>query len=165
MDNMEKIIYALENEEKIYQKLLSLSEEKKKFIIEGKINEIDRILQIENSLILEINKLENEREEAVIKLANEMGLPRENLTVTYVCEVVKDPRCDSLKEITHRIGDVLAKLKEVNDVNGKLIQQSLEYIKFSINLITDSLEPHDGIYEAKTHEDKDKKVSLFDAKV
>ena len=40
MDNMEKIIYALENEEKIYQKLLSLSEEKKKFIIEGKINEI-----------------------------------------------------------------------------------------------------------------------------
>ena len=165
MDNMSRIIKTLEDLEKIYENLLSLSEEKKNLIIEGKVKELDKILQIENQLVMKISKLESEREDAITKLAQELNLPKENLTVSYVCNVVKDPRCTMLSKITKRIGNILNKLKEVNEVNGKLIEQSLEYIRFSINLITDSLETHNGVYEAKADEGKDKKASLFDAKV
>lgn len=164
-DNMERILSALKNEKTIYDKLLSSSIEKKDFIIEGKLKELDRIVQIEGNLILKISKLEDEREAAVDALAKELGFPRENLTVTYICDELKDKRCGPLKEITQSIAGILSQLKEVNDINGKLIKQSLEYIDFSINLITDSLEPHNGVYEAKVHGDKEKKVSLFDAKV
>ncbi len=160
-----KILETLEKEESAYKKLLSLSEDKKNFIIEGKVNEIDRILQMESALLSEINRLEIAREQELVKVADNLNLPRESLTMTYICEEIKDPICDSLKEATGRIGDVLFQLKEVNDVNGQLIEQSLEYINFSINLITDSLEPQDGVYEVKVQDDKDKRVRLFDAKV
>lgn len=164
-DNMDRIISTLEDEDKIYKKLLSLSIKKKDHIIEGRISELDQIVQIESSIILEISKLEDEREAAIDALAADHELLRENLTVSYICDEVKDERCSILKEVTQSISDTLSKLKEVNDINGKLIEQSLEYINFSVNLITNSLEPHNGVYEAKTGEDKGEKHSLFDAKV
>lgn len=164
-DNLDKILSTLEDEKKLYEKLLSLSLDKKDLIIEGKISELDRIVQMEGNIILEIGKLEDEREAAVEALAKELNLSRENLTVTYICDVVKDNRCSRLREVAESIAEILGQFKEVNDINGKLIKQSLEYINFSINLITDSIEPNNGIYEAKADEDKEKKVSLFDAKV
>lgn len=164
-DNLDRILSALEVEKTIYEKLLSLSLDKKDLIIEGKVNELDHIVQMEGNMILEISKLEDEREAAVLELAKDLKLSRENLTITYICEVIKDNRCTQLREVAKSIAEILSQFKEVNDINGKLIKQSLEYINFSINLITDSIEPHNGIYEANADEDKEKKVSLFDAKV
>lgn len=164
-DNLDRILFALEAEKTIYEKLLSLSLEKKDLIIEGKVNELNNIVQMEGSMILEIGKIEDEREKAVEELAKELKLSRENITVTYICDVLKDNRCIQIREVAKAIANILGQFKEVNDINGKLIKQSLEYINFSINLITDSIQPHNGIYEANADEDKEKKVSLFDAKV
>ena len=69
-----------------------------------------------------------------------------------------------LREETKSITDTLTKLKEVNDLNGRLIEQSLDYINFSVDLITSSLEPIDGVYEAKEGDNKKEKINLFDAK-
>ena len=164
-DNMERIISTLEKENKIYRELLSLSNEKKDYILEGKVKEIDKIVQIESSLIIEISKLEKVREATVQALAEGYGLPQENLTVSYISEKIKDPRSKILAEITDSISKTLVDLKEINDTNGKLLEQSLEYINFSVNLINSSLEPQNGVYEAKTGETTGEKRSLFDAKV
>ena len=165
MKNMDKIINTMEESERIYNQLLSISIEKKDIIIDGKVKELEDILKKENFLVGQINNFEDKREEAIKSLAEELNLPREKLTLSYICKEVKDHRCHALKEITERIGATLQELKEVNDLNGKLIEQSLEYIRFSINLITDSLESQDGVYEGKAESKKDKKASLFDAKV
>ena len=164
-DSLDRILLALEAEETIYEKLFSLSLDKKNLIIEGKVNELDKIVQMEGNMILEISKIEDEREKAVEELAKELKLPRENITVTYICDVLKDNRCAQLREAAESIANILSQFKEANDINGKLIKQSLEYINFSINLITDSIQPHNCTYEANADEDKEKKFSLFDAKV
>ncbi|MDD4835460.1 MAG: flagellar protein FlgN [Lutispora sp.] len=165
MDNLSKIITILENEKIIYEKLLSLSMEKKNAIIEGKIKELDSFLKLEGNLVLEISKLENERESAADNLAKELGCTREELTISYICDTIKDKRGNQLKDVADSIGQVLGKLKEVNDLNGKLIEQSLEYINFSINLVADSLDGQKVIYEGKTEGNKENNVRLFDAKV
>lgn len=165
MDNLDKIILCLENEKNIYEKLLSLSMEKKDAIIEGKVNELDNFIKLEGNLILEIGKLENERDSAAEDLAKALGCSREDLTISYICNEVKDIRCTQLRQIADSIGSTLSQLKEINDLNGKLIEQSLEYINFSINLISDSLEGQKVVYEGKPEESKDNNVRLFDAKI
>ncbi|MCQ1528590.1 flagellar protein FlgN [Lutispora saccharofermentans] len=165
MDNLDKIILCLENQKNIYEKLLSLSMEKKDAIIEGKVNELDNFIKLEGNLILEIGKLEDERDSTAEALARELGCSRENLTISYICNEVKDSRCDHLKQVAGSIGNTLNQLKEINDLNGELIEQSLEYINFSINLISDSMEGQNVIYEGKPEESKDNNVRLFDAKI
>lgn len=165
MDNLDKIIQCLENQKNIYEKLLSLSMEKKDAIIEGKVNELDNFIKLEGNLILEIGKLENERDSTAEALARELGCSRENLTISYICNEVKDRRCTSLKKAADSIGSTLNKLKEINDLNGELIEQSLEFINFSINLISDSMEGQNIIYEGKPEGSKDNNVRLFDAKI
>ena len=98
-------------------------------------------------------------------MARELGCSRENLTISYICNEVKDKRCTSLKKVADSIGSTLNKLKEINDLNGELIEQSLEFINFSINLISDSMEGQNVIYEGKPEESKDNNVRLFDAKI
>lgn len=156
MDNLDKVILCLEKENSIYEKLLSISKEKKKVIIDGKIDELDSIIKMEGNLVLEISKLEDEREKTVNDLAKELGCNREELSISYLCGKLENNRAEHLKKIADSIGGTLKELKEINDLNGKLIEQSLEYVNFSINLMADVLEEQQGAFKGK---------SLFDAKV
>lgn len=165
MDNIAKIMHVLEKEKTIYEELLTISREKKEVIVEGKIQELDNFLKVEGNLILEISRLEDERDIEAEALAKKLGCPREELTISYVCNSVKDERCSKLWEIANSIGEILSQLKEINDLNGKLIEQSLEYINFSMNLMADSIAGQKAIYEGKTEGSKENNIRLFDAKV
>ena len=165
MDNLDKVILYLEKENSIYEKLLSISKEKKDIIIDGKINELDSIIKMEGNLIMEISKLEDEREKAVNDLAKELGCNREELSISYLCNKVVDKRVANLKKISDSIGNTLEELKEINDLNGKLIEQSLEFINFSINLVADVMEGQKVVYEGKKEANGENNVRLFDAKV
>ena len=70
-----------------------------------------------------------------------------------------------LKKISDSIGNTLEELKEINDLNGKLIEQSLEFINFSINLVADVMEGQKVVYEGKKEANGENNVRLFDAKV
>lgn len=165
MDNLDKVILYLEKENSIYEKLLSISKEKKDIIIDGKINELDSIIKMEGNLIMEISKLEDEREKAVNDLAKELGCNREELSISYLCNKVVDKRVAHLNKISDSIGNTLEELKEINDLNGKLIEQSLEFINFSINLVADVMEGQKVVYEGKKEANGENNVRLFDAKV
>jgi len=165
MDNLEKVIHYLEKENDIYERLLSISRQKKDVIIDGKINELDSIIKMEGNLIMEVSKLEDEREKAVDDLAKELGCKREELSISYLCSKVVDERTAHLKKIADTIGDTLKELKEINDLNGKLIEQSLEFINFSINLVADAMEGQKVVYDGKKEANGENNVRLFDAKV
>ncbi|SHI38555.1 flagellar protein FlgN [Lutispora thermophila] len=155
MDNIDKIILSLEKENNVYKELLSISKKKKDVIIDNKIDELDSIIKMEGNLVLEISKLEDEREKAVDELAKELGCDGKELSISYLCSKLEDRRVVDLKKIADNIGKTLSELKEINDLNGKLIEQSLEYVNFSINLVADIMEEQ-GSFRGN---------SLFDAKV
>jgi hypothetical protein len=54
----------------------------------------------------------------------------------------------------------------VNNINGELIQQSLDYIEYSVNMIT-SAGPVNSLYEDArgTNKGTESKKRLFDTKV
>ncbi len=161
----EKIIEILQKEQTYYRDLLELSNKKKSIIIEGKIPDLEKIIKIEQNMIFDLGQLEKHREEELQKLCEIMKLNPKS-TVTELSSLLPEQLAKQLKKLQQEMGSTIKALQNANDVNGQLIQQSLEYIEYTVNMVTSS-GPANSLYEdlQTTGKNIDNKKRLFDTKV
>lgn len=161
---VEELREVLSEELNMYEEMLELTLKKTDIITSGKINDLDSITHMENSLILRLGKLEDRREKIVNSIQKQLGT-EDTSTITDLLNQIDDTN-DTKQEIngiTTKLSKVLNTLKEKNDLNGLLIKDTLEYIELNINLFTNASER--GIYNNKVQkEDTSQKFSLFDTK-
>lgn len=161
----EKIIEILAKEHSYYKDLLELSNKKKSIVIEGKVSELDKIVRVEQNMIFDLGQLEKIREQELQKLCATLKLEGR----TNVDELVKhlpEKLAKQLKALQIELGNTITDLQNVNNVNGQLIQQSLDYIEYSVNMIT-SAGPVNSLYDNLQGSKKgtENKKRLFDTKV
>jgi len=133
---IDKIIDVLEQETAIYESILKISESKTNIIVEGKIAALENIIKLEQSLILKMRELEDKREELVSRLSEELNVDSSELTISEVSKHLQDEKASELKLKQEKMIGVLGSLKSSNELNSRLIKNSLDYIDFSINLLT-----------------------------
>ncbi|MGB9679524.1 MAG: flagellar protein FlgN [Thermoanaerobacteraceae bacterium] len=148
---------VIKGEIEIYQDLLDLSYKKTDVIIAGEVKELDKITKVEGQLLNKILELEEKRE----FLLSEFG--GSSLKDAKILDTFTENEKLSLQKLQSLFFDVLKKLQERNDLNTSLIKQSLEYINYSISLISDVLQEDNGIYGDKGG--KKKYTNLIDKKV
>jgi flagellar biosynthesis/type III secretory pathway chaperone len=161
----EKIIEILAKEHSYYKDLLELSNKKKSIVIEGKVSELDKIVRLEQNMIFDLGQLEKIREKELQQLCEMLKLEGR----TNVAELIKhlpEQLSEQLKSLQKELGDTITDLQNANNVNGELIQQSLDYIEYSVNMIT-SMGPVNSLYEDLKGSSKgtENKKRLFDTKV
>jgi flagellar biosynthesis/type III secretory pathway chaperone len=161
------VIDILKKEQGCYKDILELSRTKNKLIIEGKVAELDKIVKLEQSMIFNIGQLERKREEEVAALARVLNLSDTQLPISELMNMLQPELRKGLEDIHAKLKETFSELKSVNDINGQLLEQSLEYIDFSINMITSSSAPTGSLYEDINVRGKDKqgKKNIFDTKV
>lgn len=128
----------LEQEARVYDSILNISRNKTKIIVEGKVTELENIVKLEQSLVLQIGRLENLREEIVEKCAEQLGVNPSDITVSELVKHLKGDHAKKLKASQQKMASTLSDLKNTNDLNSKLIKNSLDFINFSINLFVDA---------------------------
>lgn len=161
---VEELRDVLLDELNMYEEMLELTTKKTDIITSGKINDLDSITHLENSIILKLGKLEERREKIVDNIQKQLGTG-EDITVTDILNQIDDVNGikGEMEGITKKFSQVLSTLKEKNDLNGLLIKDTLEYIELNINLLTNVSDR--GIYNNKVQkEDTSQKFSLFDTK-
>jgi len=134
--DMDSLIGILEQEARIYDSLLRISRDKTSIIIENKISELDKLTRLEQSLILQMGRLEAQREKLVENLAAELGLNPSGVTASELVRHLDEQQARRLKEYQAGMNETLNTLRDANELNARLIHNSLEYINFSINLLT-----------------------------
>ena len=160
------VIDILKKEHVYYKHMLELSKSKKKIIVEGKVAELDKIVKLEQNMIVNIGQLERKREEEVAKLCGALGINSAQATITELSKILRPELKKELEEIQQRLQETFRELKTVNDVNGQLIEQSLEYIDYSINLVAGSGMETGSLYEdIGKNKSKQSKKNIFDTKV
>lgn len=132
---IDKMIDILGQEARIYASILEMSRNKTNIIVEGKVSELENIVKLEQSLILQIGRLEGMREELVEQISNQLDLAPENITISGLVKHLKDSQAEKLKLCQDNMQKVLGNLKNANEMNSRLIKNSLDYIDFSLNLI------------------------------
>ncbi|MFA5525123.1 MAG: flagellar protein FlgN [Tissierellales bacterium] len=161
---IEELQDVLSDEFKLYKEMLQITTQKTDIITSGKINDLDSITHLENSMILNLGKLEERREKVLNNIEKHLGA-EEKLTIADILSQVNDS--DGIRQkiegVANMMSQVLDELKEKNDLNGLLIKDTLEYIELNINLLTNVSER--GIYNNKVQkENTAQKISLFDSK-
>lgn len=155
---------VLNQESDIYDTLSRISNNKTNLIVGGKVNELESIVKIEQSLVMKISKLEAEREKIVEKICSFLGIKPEEVTLSSLTEQLGQDESAELRACQERIVKNINSLKNSNDLNSRLIKNSLEYIDFSINMMT-SIDTVNNSYGSSGHTGDTKKRNLFDVKL
>jgi flagellar biosynthesis/type III secretory pathway chaperone len=161
---VKELLEILDAEKNIYDGLLNTSKDKTKIIVEGKVDELDKITKMEQSAMLQMSKLEDKREKIINRMASITGEKAESLTVSKLIDYVDNEDGIKLRSMKDGITKVLTELKELNALNSKLIENSLEYINFSLNLFA-SVGVEDNNYNMGAEKLSNKGKNFLDFKV
>lgn len=161
---IKQLTQVLNQENEIYDTLAKLSNNKTQVIVEGKVQDLDSIVRIEQSLVLKISKLEQQREEVVEIMCNQLGIKPEEVTISEILKLADNDESKELKNSQDKLRVTLNGLKEKNELNSKLLKNSLDYIDFSLNMMT-SIGTINNNYESTGESGDSKKRSIFDIKL
>ncbi|MCX7746381.1 MAG: flagellar protein FlgN [Clostridia bacterium] len=165
MDTMiHELIQILSNESKIYEDILNISKNKTSIIVEGKVNELEKIVKLEQSLVLQIAKLESQRETLIYKISKAMGVKPGELTISELIKKVGREYAEKLKFTQETLAKTIKEIGTNNEVNSKLIKNSLEYINFSLNIVA-NVGNSDNNYGVDAEKNSGKTKNFFDLKI
>lgn len=159
-----KILDILSQQISLYNELKNIGEQKQEAIISKNIEELESITKREQAFVKTIMSLENERMQSLDNYCREKNI-RNIETINELMFHLDELEKRQFSMSREKLIDVISQLSEVNELNSRLLEQSLDYINFSIGLVSNyGLE--DAGYDKKAT-DKDIKIdkSLFDAKV
>ncbi|MDP4179503.1 MAG: flagellar protein FlgN [Bacillota bacterium] len=159
-----ELINILDNEIATYNDIYKISKEKTDIIVEGKVSELEKIVQAEQQLILRVTQIENQRETIIFKISRALKLKSEEITLTTLIEIVQGDLGEKLRSQQESLSKLVKELTNLNDLNSKLIRNSLDYINFSLNLFANS-GTKDNNYGIDAEKSSSKASSMFDFKI
>jgi flagellar biosynthesis/type III secretory pathway chaperone len=163
-DMVNELINILNKEAAVYEGVLKLSRSKTDTIIAGRVAELEGVTRLEQSMILQMGKLEEQREELVDRLSVRLKVPAEDITVSSLEKLLEEEQAEKLKACRKTLGRVLKELSDMNELNSKLIRSSLDYIDFSINLLAGT-QLAGNMYGNAGQASDSKKRNFFDVKL
>ena len=158
------LVDVLNEQTQCYNDLILLSEQKKDAIIKNDINAVQSVNGSESTAIGKSQRIEKKRMELVKDIAEVLNTKEEELTLRKLLGLIEgQPEYDSLQKAREDIRKVVHELKELNERNKVLLNNSLEYIDFSLNVMRSSMDSSLSTYDSKGQE-VDNRRNLFDAK-
>lgn len=140
MANLQSCFELLTRETEILQSLLSLAREKQRALLEGAAANLANIVGREEVVVKETEKVEQLRLDRFSELAGSRGLPPE-ATLSKIAEVCSREEGLALMEKGDVLKGLVRELQELNGQNARMINQSLDLIRFSLRSIAGRQEP------------------------
>jgi len=127
---MERFTECLQSLLVEHQALLELAERKREILIRGPIKELTTVVAHETSHVNRVRVLEEERQRMFSSLT--LGLSMKE----WIEQLEEKQDRDQLEKLRAELKTVLFQLKQANDLNQQLIQQSQAYIQHNMELLT-----------------------------
>ena len=137
---MERLIKLLQMQLALYNELLEIAQQKKEFIVKNDIGSMKIITSHENSLINKIQKTEQELRELILKIAKSPSVSTNELTLAELINSINESNEKrQLNSLRKSLRSSMDEVKALNERNQKLINQSLEYMDYILNLFRNSV--------------------------
>ncbi|HHV74871.1 flagellar biosynthesis protein FlgN [Thermoanaerobacterium sp. PSU-2] len=138
--NIDELISILNGEMLLYKDLYDIAAKKTDVIVRGEIHELDNMTKVEGSIIGKLMDLEDERE----KFLNDNF--DSQMTISQLCGILPEDDAEKLKTVQEEFNDLLRALSNRNELNKSLLKQSIEFVNYSIGVISNNLLEDNGIY-------------------
>jgi flagellar biosynthesis/type III secretory pathway chaperone len=137
-EEWEKLITVLEESVILYKNLLVLGEEKRQTLVEAKAAAIDEVNRREELIVLEGTRLEERRAKVTAVLATRYNLPELRPTLSVLAGLAAPDIASRIKTIGAELDAVAKRLVRLNEINGALVRQALQFVHYNLNLLTQS---------------------------
>ena len=125
-----RLIELLTAQRDIYAQLAALSERKRESILGNSVDVLDKVIKEEQLLLARLQELELGRKSLLGSLAVVIGRPAETLSITDILDACPPSLQTSLIQIQKELYAQLQAQGNINEVNRKLIETRLEYLRF-----------------------------------
>lgn len=150
----------------VHDTLLELAEQKKDVLIHNQVEQLTQIVTRENKLLKQIGELDKARIEAIGAFMMEKGYkPSPRVTVSDLTKIifnVEDKK--ALMDKQRELKSTIQRLREQNRLNQQLIEHSLAFINYSLDLIVGP--PEDEVIYQNPQQSPNglKRSSMFDSR-
>jgi flagellar biosynthesis/type III secretory pathway chaperone len=119
-----------------HQQLLDLARQKEAILVEGKVSNLQNIVGKESKLLDHVLKLEEKREQLMKQFLVEEGRTDHSLMMNQFVDLLGESEVkQSFTEKASQLREIIQELSRLNQNNQELIQMSLSYIQYSINIL------------------------------
>lgn len=163
---IDELIMVLEEETGCYQELLNMADNKTDVIIKGDVPSLQEITKKEQVMAGHILRLEKKRKQNLEDICLVLNKKAKDVTLSSLIGLLPENESRRLGEIQESLSATILVLKEKNSAHGVLIQQSIDYIDFTVNAVRSMTSaPVGNSYAAKGQRyDEKGGRNFFDAK-
>ncbi|MCR6095060.1 flagellar protein FlgN [Salipaludibacillus agaradhaerens] len=164
---VEQLIQILQAMTVVHERFNEQAVRKEEIIKKGNIEGLEQIMKEESPFIQKLRKLENARQTVIRQWMEDKGIFEEEVTMAHLLPLFPESEREQLHYWQQRLMTEIHTLKQQNDLNHQLLEDSLRFVNFSIDVMSPktpfSSYSHDGRNE--DFEDKEGSgPSLFDSK-
>lgn len=147
--------------------LIQYGNDKREYLIANNIEGLSKIILKEQRHVMALAKLDEMRKVLIYQLLS--GKPLKSIlpTVTDCYAYLHEEEQKDVQQAAQTLLDKMLELRQVNDLNQQLIQQSLQFVNMSLSLFEPTVSTVSyGDYPNRNHPKKTKvRTSLFDSKI
>jgi len=154
----------LEEQKAVLESLLELSKEERQIIIGGESDKLENVIRLELRELNKLGAVEKKRMELHKVIAEELGLPAEELTVSKIASMSQPDESDAIKKLQTDIMPLIEEHAALNLENRQLIEAHIEYSETMLELLVGSEDPLNNMYggDGKAAPDRKKATGFFD---
>lgn len=145
-----------------HELLFEMSKQKTEDIKGRNTEQLRATLIKEQKQVQAIELIETQRLKEVSGWLNEHQLPPENGTITHMLEELSnDTDKEALENVTVHLSELIVNIKQQEQLNQALLQQSMQFVQLSLNMMQPSIE---NMNYNKDHASTTARHSIFDSK-
>ena len=134
--SVENLISTLEKLERMHKSLLELANKKTDLIKANDMEQLDGMLKTEQAHVAAIETLEQQRQKMVTDYLQAKGIAFTGTpTVAQVIDAADGAEKQALQAVRERLVELVTTLKQQNDLNQKLVFQSLQFVNLTLDML------------------------------
>lgn len=138
--SVNKIIQSLEELVQIHERFIQTSKKKTDIIKVGSSEKLQQVLTVEMKLINKLEQAENNRQILVNDWFTQSKHSDNDQSITQMLELLEDEQeVLNLEKITTSLTKAITELKQQEQLNGNLIQQSMQFVQLSLDMLSPSI--------------------------
>jgi len=122
----------------LHKHLLALLHKEKEFLIDLSTEEILENTKKKETCTLKIKMLEESRSVLVKQLSQHCGVPSEELTLSKIVSLIKEPQRSTLNATRSTLTSLIESIKEANQHNCLVVKDALHYCRRSLDFLYSS---------------------------
>ena len=132
-----QLLGVLEGEGELYRSMLTVIGKEGKATVRSDLNALTKAGEEKENILVKLRLIEEQRIRLVREMAEALGYPPRDFTITMISQLVGEPFAGRLSQAGTELSTVLNTVKDANHRNKQLFEHSLELLRGSFNLLSE----------------------------